>query len=337
MKAIVSAAPGGPDTLRVAELPEPAASRGELLVRVEACAINYPDALIIEDKYQFRPARPFAPGGEIAGTIEAVGEAVSGWKPGDRIIAATISGGLAQRIVIPASSAFSLPGRHTAAEGAALLMTYATGIHGLIDRGQLQAGETLLVLGAAGGVGMAAIEIGKALGARVIAAVSSAEKAAACRAIGADETLAYERGPFDTAGMKRLGDAFKAAAGPNGVDVVYDPVGGNYSEPALRTLNWGGRYLVIGFTAGIPAIPLNLPLLKGCDIRGVFWGGFVTRMPERNRAHVAQLFQWWADGKLAPKIDRVFPFDDAGDAIAWVSGRHATGKVVVAVDPSGTA
>jgi NADPH:quinone reductase-like Zn-dependent oxidoreductase len=331
MKALLSRTPGGPETLELVQVPEPPSAAGRLLVRVAACSINYPDALIIEDKYQFKPDRPFVPGGEIAGTVVAVGEGVTGWAVGDRLIAATIHGGLAEMLSVPAGAAHKLPDDVPFAEGATFLMTYATVIHALVDRGRLAEGETLLVLGGAGGIGIAAIEIGKARGARVIAAVSGEEKAQAARDAGADEVVFYGTGPFDMSGLKALGETFKAAVGPDGADVILDPVGGDYAEPALRSIGWAGRYLVIGFTAGIPKIPLNLPLLKGCDILGVFWGGFVGRHPARNRENVRHLFQWWREGKLRAKVERTFPLDAAADAIACVAGRKAIGKVVVTV------
>lgn len=331
MKALLSEKTGGPETLVLRDCPVPQPGKGELLVRVLASAINYPDVLIIEDKYQFRPERPFAPGSEISGEVAAVGEGVSGWKPGDRLIAVTGHGGLAEYMTLEAARAFPLPAGRDAVEGSALLMTYATTIHALVDRGRLKAGETLLVLGAAGGVGLAAVEIGKAMGARVIAAVSSLEKAEAARAAGADDTLLYGRAPFDRDQSKALADAFKAILGPNGADVIYDPVGGDYCEPALRSIAWEGRYLVVGFPAGIPRLPLNLTLLKSCDICGVFWGAFAKRFPDRNRAHVEQLFQWWEEGRISPRIDRTWPLADAGQAIAWLAGRNAVGKVVVTI------
>jgi NADPH2:quinone reductase len=234
MKALLSHSPGGPETLQIDDIAEPAPGPGELLVRVRACAINYPDVLIIEDKYQLKPPRPFAPGGEIAGEVELVGESVEGWSLGDRLIAATGYGGLVEKVVIPAKAGIPLPADRSFAEGSGLLLTYATAIHALVDRGRLQAGQTLLVLGAAGGVGIAAVEIGKALGARVIAAVSSEEKAAAARDAGADATLVYPQGPFDRDGLKALSQLFKDAVGPDGADIILDPVGGDYSEAALR-------------------------------------------------------------------------------------------------------
>ena len=329
MKALLSREAGGPDTLELADVDRPLPSKGHVIVRVAACSINYPDALIIEDKYQFRPERPFTPGGEIAGIVEAVGEGVEGWSVGDRLAAAIIHGGLAELVSVPVEAAHRLPEDVPLAEASTLLMTYATTIHALVDRGGLRAGETLLVLGAAGGVGVAAIEIGKALGARVVAAVSSAEKAEAARDAGADETVIYTSGPFDKDGLKSLTEMFKSAVGPAGAHVIFDPVGGDYAEPALRSIAWEGRYLVIGFTAGIPKLPLNLTLLKGCDIRGVFWGGFIHRDPEHNRENFAQLLDWFKAGKIRPRIGKTFPLERGGDAIAWVSGRRAIGKVVV--------
>lgn len=331
MKALLSKAPGGPETLVLEELPDPVAGKGQVVVAVKACAINYPDVLIIEDKYQFRPERPFAPGGEIAGVVESVGEGVTGWAPGDRVVAVTGHGGMAEKIAVPAAALYRLPDGRGFDEGAALLLTYATTIHALLDRGHLKAGQTLLVLGAAGGVGLAAVELGKAYGARVVAAVSSEEKAAAAKAAGADATLIYGRAPFDKDQSKALAEQFKAAVGPAGADVIYDPAGGDYAEPALRAIAWEGRYLVVGFPAGIPRLPLNLTLLKSCDVCGVFWGAFAARDPKANQAHVETLFALWADGKIAPRVTRSFAFADGGDAIAAMAGRQAIGKMVVRV------
>ncbi len=331
MRALLSHAPGGPEALTVDELSDPIAGPGQLLVRVRAAAINYPDVLIIEDKYQFKPPRPFAPGGEIAGEVEAVGEGVSGWSVGDRLIAVPGWGGLVEKIAIDAKSAFRLPANRSFTDGAALLLTYATSIHALYDRGDLKAGETLLVLGAAGGVGLAAVELGKACGARVIAAVSSEEKAAAAKAAGADEAIVYPRGPFDKDGSKALAGQFKDAVGSGGADVIYDPVGGDYAEPALRSIAWEGRYLVVGFPAGIPRLPLNLTLLKSCDVRGVFWGAFAARDPKANAAHVATLFALWDQGKIAPVVSATYPLERGGDAIAALSARSVIGKVVVTI------
>jgi len=332
MRILLSREPGGPETLEIAELPEPSPAAGELLIRVRACAINYPDVLIIEDKYQLKPPRPFAPGGEVAGEVEAVGEGVNGWAVGDRIIAVTGFGGLAEKTGIPAKSAFRLPAERSFTKGAALLLTYATSIHAFVDRGRLQAGQTLLVLGAAGGVGLAAVELGKAIGARVVAAVSSEEKAQAAREAGADEALIYPPGPFDRDGQKALADLFKGAVGPAGADVIFDPVGGDYAESALRSIGWGGRYLVVGFPAGIPRLPLNLTLLKSCDVCGVFWGAFAMRNPKVNAAHIEQLFRWWDEGKIAPRISATYPLERAGEAITAVAERRAIGKLVVTLD-----
>ncbi len=330
MKALFSTAVGGPETLVLTDTAEPVAGPGQLLVAVKACAINYPDVLIIEDKYQFKPPRPFAPGGEIAGVVEAVGEGVIGFVPGDRVIAVTGHGGLVEKVAIPAVSAYKLPAERSFEEGAALLLTYATSIHALVDRGRIKQGDTLLVLGAAGGVGLAAVELGVAFGARVIGAVSSEEKAAAVRAAGASDVILYGRAPFDRDQSKALADAFKAAC-PKGYDIVYDAVGGDYAEPAVRATGWEGRYLVVGFPSGIPKLPLNLTLLKSCDICGVFWGAFAARDPKANTAHVEHLFRLWAEGKIAPRVTKTFPLEQGGDAIAHLGSRNAIGKVVVTV------
>ena len=332
MKALRSHAVGGPDTLTLDELPEPQPGPGELQVRVHAAAINYPDVIIIEDKYQIKPPRPFAPGSEIAGEITALGEGVTGWNIGDRLIAVPGWGGLSQTVVIAAKSAFRLPANRSFVDGAALLLTYATSIHALYDRGQLEAGETVLILGAAGGVGIAAIELAKAKGARVIAAVSSDEKAAAATKAGADATLVYPRGPFDRNGQKALAEQFKAAVGSKGADVIYDPVGGDYAEPALRSIAWEGRYLVVGFPAGIPKLPLNLTLLKSCDVCGVFWGAFAARDPAANAAHVETLFRLWDEGRIAPVVSATYPLERGGEAIAALAARSVIGKVVVTLE-----
>ena len=331
MKALLSKAPGGPETLELSDVPNPVAGAGQVVVAVKACAINYPDVLIIEDKYQFKPPRPFAPGGEIGGIVAAVGEGVTGWAPGDRVIGMIGHNGLAEQAVVEAGRFYALPEGRSFAEGASLILTYGTTIHALLDRGHLKAGQSLLVLGAAGGVGLAAIELGKAFGARVVAAVSSDEKAAAATAAGADETIVYGRAPFDKDQSKALAERFKAAGGKVGFDVIYDPVGGDYAEPALRSIGWEGRYLVVGFPAGIPKLPLNLTLLKSCDVCGVFWGAFAARDPKANAAHMAHLFRLWEDGKIAPRVTETFPLEQGGDAIAKMAGRGAIGKLVVEV------
>ena len=332
MKALLSTEPGGPETLVLTDVPEPSAGNGQLLVRVQACAINYPDVLIIQDKYQFKPPRPFAPGAEIAGVIEAVGEGVEGWSVGDRVVAMTGHGGLSEKVLVDGARALPLPPERSFEEGSALILTYGTSIHALLDRGKLKEGQTLLVLGAAGGVGLAAVELGKAFGARVVAAVSSDKKAEAARAAGADEVLVYPRGPFDKEASKALAQTFKEAVGKAGADVVYDPVGGDYSEPALRSIAWEGRYLVVGFPAGIPKLPLNLTLLKSCDVCGVFWGAFAARDPAANAAHIQTLFRLWSERRISPRVSRTWPLAQGGEAIAHMAARKAVGKLVVTLD-----
>jgi NADPH:quinone reductase-like Zn-dependent oxidoreductase len=331
MKALLSYETGGPETLRIGEIDKPEAGPGQVLIAIKACAVNYPDVLMIIDQYQFKPERPFAPGGEISGVVEAVGEGVSDFAVGDRVLAMCGNSGMAEYAAVPSTSAFKLPDDVSFEDGSAMILTYGTTIHALQDRGDMAAGETLLVLGAAGGVGLAAVEIGKAMGARVVGAVSSEEKAEAVRQAGADDTLIYDRGPFDKDASKALSAAFKDKVGPDGANVIYDAVGGDYSEPALRSIAWEGRFLVIGFPAGIPKLPLNLTLLKSCDVRGVFWGAFAARDPQHNRANVAQLFDWWREGKIAPKVTEVFAFENGGDAIAKMGARKAIGKLVVKI------
>ena len=332
MKALLSTAPGGPETLELTEIAEPVPGAGEVLVKIAACAINFPDTLMIRDLYQTRPPRPFAPGSEVAGVIEALGAGAEGWQVGDRVIALTIWGGLQEKAVVPVRNLFPLPECLPMTGASTMLMTYATMLHGLQDRGRLQPGETLLVLGAAGGVGIATVELGKALGARVIAGVSNADKAAAVREAGADEVVIYPRAPLDKDQSKALAEQFKQACGPGGADVVADIIGGDYSEPAIRAIAWQGRFLVVGFTAGIAKLPLNLTLLKGCDVSGVFWGEFARRDPDRNRANVAQLLKLWQDGRISPWISAIYPLARAAEAIAELDQRLAIGKVVVTMD-----
>ncbi len=329
MKALLSTVTGGPDTLTLGELPRPTAGKGQIVIDTKACAVNFPDVLIIEDKYQFRPERPFAPGGEVAGIVSEIGEGVTEFKVGDRVIAGCGNGGMSEAIAVSVHNAYHLPEGHDFAEGASLLMTYGTSYHALVDRGHIKAGDTLLVLGASGGVGLAAIEIGKALGARVIAGVSSEAKGAIARDAGADDVIVYGSAPADKAASKALSEAFKAAVGPNGANVIYDAVGGAYAEPALRSIAWEGRYLVVGFPAGIPSLPLNLTLLKSCDVAGVFWGAFVAREPARNRANIAKLFDMWADGKISPRVTERFALADGGKAIEKLGNRSSVGKLVV--------
>jgi NADPH:quinone reductase len=332
MRAVLSHAAGGPQTLVLEEIEAPVPKAGDVLIKVAACGVNFPDALIIEDKYQFKPQRPFAPGGEVAGTIEAVGAGVTGLKPGERVLASVGWGGMAEMVVAAAERCIIIPSAMPFDQAAAFLMTYGTSYHALIDRGHLKAGDTLLVLGAAGGVGSAAVEIGKAAGARVIAAASSDEKVAMAKQWGADGGVVYPRGPFDKEAAKKLSDLFKSACGPGGADVIYDAVGGDYSEAALRAIAWEGRFLVIGFPAGIAKIPLNLALLKGCEIAGVFWGDFIRRDPQHHARNVAELLALYEKGAIRPRVSKHFPLAQSGEAIAWLAGRKALGKVVVTMD-----
>jgi len=331
MRIWLSETAGGPETLALAERDAPQPQAGEVLVAVRAAGINFPDTLIIRDLYQFKPARPFAPGGEVAGVVRAIGEGVTDLVPGDRVIARTGWGGLAEQVTVDAAKCFRMPDAMPFAEGAAFLFTYATSYHALKQRACLQSGETVLVLGAAGGTGVAAIEIAKAFGARVVAASSSEDKAAFTRQCGADQALVYPRGALDRDASRALGEAFKAALGPHGADVVYDPVGGDYAESALRAMAWRGRYLVVGFTAGIPRLPFNLPLLKGCEIVGVFNGGFQANEPDVAAANTHELMALYEAGKLRPRISETYPFEVAPDAIAAIGARQALGKLVVTV------
>ena len=332
MKAILSRAVGGPSALSFEEVADPTPGPHEVVVAIRACGVNFPDSLIIEDRYQFKPQRPFSPGGDIAGEIVALGENVTRLKLGQRVLASIGWGGMAEMAAVDARRALPIPDSMPFDEASALIITYATTIHALKDRAALQAGETLLVLGAAGGAGSAAIELGKAMGARVIAAVSSPDKAAAAKTWGADATMIYPAGPFDRYGQKALSALFKQACGETGADVIYDPVGGDYSEAALRAIAWEGRFLVIGFPAGIPKLPLNLTLLKSCQVIGVFWGAFATRFPEKHFANCQDLFALYEKGAIKPRVSKRFPLAQGHEAIAWVSGRNAMGKVVVVND-----
>ena len=332
MKALRSHASGGPETLQLDEVDTPHPGPGQVRITVKACAINFPDVLIIKDMYQFKPQRPFSPGGELSGVIAAVGEGVTQWSAGDRVIAMMGNGGLAEEVLAPADKLFPLPDAVSFETGASLLMTYGTNMHGLLDRGHLKAGDTLLVLGAAGGVGLAAVELGKAYGAKVVAAVSSEEKAAVAREHGADEVVIYPIQPLDKDQSKALAEAFKSACGPDGANVVYDIVGGDYSEPAVRSIAWEGRFCVVGFPAGIARLPLNLTLLKSCDVCGVFWGAFAARDPLANAVHIQTLFDLLKAGKISPKVSATFPLAQGGEAITMLAERKAIGKVVVTMN-----
>ena len=328
MQALLSVAPGGPETLELTTLPDPVPQGGELLVGAKAAGVNFPDTLMIRDLYQIKPPRPFAPGGEIAGEVLAIGEGVTGFEVGDRVLALTGYGGFATHVTVKAATAVKFPTTMPFDDAACFIFTYGTSYHALKDRAALKAGETLLVLGAAGGVGSAAIELGKAMGARVIAAVSSAEKADFCRQVGADETIVYPR-QMDRGAQKAFSSEIKALAGPNGVDVVYDAVGGDYAEPALRSMAWNGRFLVVGFPAGIPNIPLNLPLLKGCQVVGVFWGASVFRDPNGHSKNVSELFELYASAQIKPQISERFSLTNADRALTLLNDRSVLGKVVV--------
>lgn len=332
MKAIRSHATGGPETLTLDEVEVPTPGKGEVVVAVKACAINYPDTLIIRDLYQFKPERPFAPGGELAGVIEAVGEGVGNFKVGDRVMAGIGNGGLAEKVIVPAGRMFPIPDGVPFEKAASLLMTYGTTIHGLKDRGHIKQGDAVLILGAAGGVGLSAVELAKAFGARVVAAVSSEAKGEVAKQAGADEVVIYPREEMDKAASKELAGKFKAACGPEGANIVYDIVGGQYSEPALRSIAWEGRFLVVGFPAGIAKMPLNLTLLKSCDICGVFWGAFTAREPAKFVEQVKELFALMQEGKIDPLVSETFPLERAGEAIAKLENREAVGKLVVTMD-----
>ena len=328
MKALLSRSPGPAEMLELSEVPEPVPGPGEVLVAVRACAINYPDALIIEDRYQVRPERPFSPGAEVAGVVEALGPGAVSLRVGQRVIGMPGFGGLAQKLVMRADQCVPIPDMTPAHEAAALLMTFGTALFGLKWRGGLQAGERLLVLGAAGGAGMAAVEVGKALGAEVIAAGSSKAKAAAARASGADRTLVYPAGPFDAEGRKALSALIKDAC-PDGVDAVFDPIGGDYAEAALRALRPEGRLLVVGFTAGIPRLPLNLVLLKQCQVIGVAWGAVARDQPALFAEVAGEVVALHKAGRIRPRIAERLSLDQAPAAIARLAAREAIGKQVV--------
>lgn len=333
MKALLNKEVGGPETLVLEDIDDPVAGKGQVVVKVAACAINFPDTLIIRDMYQVKPGRPFAPGSEISGTVESVGEGVTEWQPGDRVLAGIGYGGLVEKIAVDASRLFRIPEGVSFETAASLLMTYGTTIHGLKDRGHISKGDTLLILGAAGGVGLSAVELGKAFGARVVAGVSSEEKAEAARRAGADEVVIYPSAPFDKDTSKDLAGKFKAACGPEGANIVFDIVGGDYSEPALRSIAWEGRFLVVGFPAGIAKMPLNLTLLKSCDICGVFWGAFTMREPEKNAQNIEELFDLLKAGKIDPLISETYPLEKGADAIRALEERKAIGKLVVTMEP----
>lgn len=332
MKAMLSKEVGGPETLVLEEMPTPEPKKGHVVIRVHAAGVNFPDTLIIRDMYQMKPPRPFAPGGEIAGEIEAIGEGVTGLAVGDRVLGMTGFGGFATHVLAEAARVIKIPDNMPYDEAACFVLTYGTSHHALKDRAAIQPGESLLVLGAAGGVGAAAIELGKAAGARVIAAVSSDEKAQFCRDLGADETIIYSRDMSDRGVQKEFSNEIKKLSGGEGVDVVYDAVGGDYAEPAVRALAWKGRFLVVGFPAGIPKIPLNLTLLKGCQIVGVFWGAHTVREPKNHAENMGDLFRLYDEGKIKPRVSASYPLAQAGDALQLLQDRKVLGKVVVTME-----
>jgi NADPH2:quinone reductase len=322
MKAVVCKAWGMPDSLVIEELPQVAPQAGQVAIDIKAAGVNFPDVLIIQGKYQFKPELPFTPGSELSGVVSAVGPDVTAFKAGDRVIAFSSTGAFAQHIVVPVQAVMPMPPGMDFDTAAAITLTYGTSHHAVVDRAALAPGETMLVLGAAGGVGLAAIEIGKALGARVIAAASSDEKLAVCRAHGADDTINYS--------TSDLREAIKAATGGQGPDVIYDPVGGDYTEAAFRAIGWRGRYLVVGFANGeIPKLPLNLALLKGASLMGVFWGEFVKREPKANLAAMRQLMLWLAEGKIRPLVSNRYALADTSQALNDMAARKVTGKVVI--------
>ena len=314
--------PTGIDALNWKELPTPAPKAGEVLIEIKAASLNFPDILIVQGKYQMKPALPFVPGSEYAGIIQAVGEGVTHLKVGQAVACLSGTGGFGTHTLAPAALCMPLPPGFPMVDAAAFIMIYATSHHALVDRAQLKAGETVLVLGAAGGVGTSAIQIAKALGAKVIAAASTQEKCDLCRSIGADATINYT--------TENLRDAIKTLTDGKGPDVIYDPVGGDLAEPALRSIAWRGRYLVIGFAAGpIPALPFNLPLLKGASIVGVFWGSFAKHEPKANAAMMGELAQWYGQGKIKPVIDRTMPMAELKAAFAHMGSRAVMGKLVM--------
>ncbi len=325
MRAIICELHGDPELLVFGDLPNPVAETGEVVIDVAAAGVNFPDTLTIRGLYQFKPELPFSPGAEAAGIVSQVGPGVTHLAEGDRVIAMLgAAGGFAEQAVVNANTCIPVPDQMPLDLAAALVFVYGTSYHAIVDRADPKTGETMLVLGAAGGVGLAAVEIGAALGLRVIAAASTEEKLQACRDAGATETINYVAEDLRSR-MKQLG----------GADIVYDPVGGEYAEPAVRSLNWLGRYLVVGFAAGeIPRIPLNLALLKGCDIRGVFWGSFIARNPDRLHANMDQLAQWFEDGTVKPLISKRYSLRDAPKALRDMMDRKAVGKLLIEVNPA---
>jgi len=331
MKAMLSNTIGGPDKLKYTDISIGDPKPDEISIRVKAAGVNFPDTLIIRDLYQIKPPRPFAPGGEIAGIIETIGKNVTNLSIGDRVLAVPGYGGFVTHINVPAFNAVKIPDEMPFEDAACFIFTYGTSHYALRDRAAIKAGETLLVLGASGGVGVAAIEIAKALGARVIAAVSSKEKAQFCKSVGADETIIYPKN-MDKDAQKELSANIKKSSGKKGIDVVYDAVGGNYAEPCIRAMAWNGRFLVVGFPAGIPKVPLNLALLKSCQIIGVFWGAFTMRNPKQHQENLQELFNMYKNKKIKPKITASFSLKEAAKALSSIEKRKSLGKVVLTME-----
>ena len=322
MKAVLCSRYCGPDELELADIPDPVAAPGEAVIAIKAAALNFFDLLMIQGKYQIKPPFPFSPAAEVAGVVESVGAGVSSLKPGDRVIASCGHNGAREKISLPAEAIVKIPDALDFDRAAGIIITYGTALHALEDRASPKPGETLAVLGAAGGTGLAACELGKLLGLKVIACASSEEKLAFAKEHGADIGLNYAKDDLKE-GLKQL-------TGGKGVDIVFDPVGGQFAEAALRAIAWEGRFLVIGFAAGdIPKMPLNLALLKGCDIRGVFWGAWTKINPAKNRANLEKLVQWAAEGKISSHVDRTFPLAQTAEALKVLAGRKAMGKVIL--------
>ena len=330
MKAMLCTHYGPPEEMELRDLPSPTPGKGQVLITVKACGVNFPDVLMLADKYQFKPPLPFPPGGEVAGVVKALGEGVTNLKVGDRVAVSVGNGGFAEEVVAVASRCVPVPANVSFEVASAFIVTYGTTYHALKDRAKLKAGESLVVLGAAGGVGLSAVELGVAMGARVVAGASTQEKVDLAIKHGAADGFVYPRTPLSRDQQKALSDTIKEKTGGKGADVLYDPVGDQYAEPALRAMNWEGRYLVIGFAAGeIPKIPLNLTLLKGCDVLGVFWGAWTARDPKAANQSLRDIMQMISDGKLHPDVSAKFPLAESGKAIRMLQDRKAMGKVVV--------
>ncbi|MGN6063710.1 NADPH:quinone oxidoreductase family protein [Brevundimonas diminuta] len=334
MRALQSLKPGGPDTLEIRDVEAPVPGPGQIAVAVHACGVNFPDGLVIEDRYQLRPTRPFSPGSELAGVVSATGEGVTSPSIGQRVSASLPFGAMAETVAVSADRCIVIPDSMPFDEAAAFQVTYGTVYYALRGRAALRSGETLLVLGAGGGIGLAAVELGKALGARVVAAASSVEKLEAATALGADVSLVYPR-EMGATDSRAFAEAIRAACGGSGPDVVVDPVGGAYAEPAFRSIAWEGRYLVVGFAAGIPSMPLNLTLLKGAQIIGVFWGAYMARDPQAGAADMRALMDLYVAGRIRPQVWERYPLEEGGRAISRLTSRQARGKIVVEVVCSG--